>query len=211
MAITKKQKEVYDYIQTYTHTNGYAPTQKEIKEHFGLKSFGSVQRYLKYLSDAGYIENDYQARRGIIVKQLEGNVSPSLSPMVASSYDIPLLGNIAAGNPIEAIENCDETISVPREMIKGKGKFFALKVNGESMINAGILNGDFAICKHQQTANNGEIVAAVIDGDATLKYYKQNKTSISLVPANENFRPIDVTSSNHLSIAGILVGLWRFY
>jgi repressor LexA len=199
-SITKKQKEVFDFISDYSNTHGYAPTQKEIKEHFGLKSFGSVQRYLKYLVNAGYLECDWNARRGI---------RPSKNTQ-SENNEIPLLGLVAAGNPIEAIENPEETVSVPPQLLKSGSRYFALTVQGESMIEDGILEDDIIICRHQNTANQGQTVVAVVDGEATVKNYYRKRSAIELHPANSSMSPI-IVNSGTFQIAGVLVGLLRRY
>ena len=152
MALTRKQKEVLDFITEYVRENAYSPTQKEIQENFGFKSLGSVQDYIKYLTNGGYLQNDSHSVRGLMPATVQQN-----------SEDIPLLGSIAAGVPIEAIENSD-TISVPVSML-GRGQHYALKVKGESMIEEGILSGDIAIIKHMTDAQNGQIVVAVVDNE----------------------------------------------
>lgn len=209
MAITKKQKEVFDYICDYSSQNGYAPTQREIKDHFGFKSFGSVQAYLKYLMSAGYLETDWNARRGITLasnEETKNTVRPSLDV-----EDIPWLGDIAAGIPIEAIENPSETIQVPKSMMVKDGQYFALSVVGESMIEAGILDGDLIVCRHQATADNGQVVIALVDGEATLKTIKKSKSSIELIPSNSKMKSFFIGPDQDFRIAGILVGLMRSY
>lgn len=199
--VTKKQKAVYDYITDYSKLNGIAPTQKEIKEHFNLKSFGSVQRYLNYLKDAGLLANEWNSRRGLkTINSIHQNQENS----------IPLLGEIAAGNPIEAIENCENFITVPPTMMRKSGTHFGLTVNGESMIELGIYHGDLAIIRSQTTAQKGEIVAAIIDGEATLKTYSPQGNKTLLLPANPDFSPIVVTKES-FRLAGILTGILRTY
>lgn len=200
--ITKKQKAVLDYINHYQSENGISPTQKEIKEYFDLKSFGSVQRYLKYLKDAGLLTNEWNSRRG-----LKTTSDDNLSTLFPK---IPIIGNIAAGNPIEAIESCDDFINVPNSLVKSSGLHFGLNVNGDSMIELGINDGDLAIIRSQPTANNGEIVAAIIDGEATLKTFDRKNNRIRLLPANSKYKPIDVTNIP-FQIAGILTGILRSY
>jgi repressor LexA len=197
MALTKKQKDVLDYITEYVRENGYSPTQKEIQEHFGLKSLGSVQDYIKYLINGGYLVNDSHSVRGLMPATVQQNAE-----------DIPLLGSVAAGIPIEAIENTD-TISVPAMML-GRGKHYALKVKGESMIDDGILNGDVAIIKHQTQAENGQIVVAVIDNETTLKRYFKKAKQVELHPANKTMKPI-VVKDKECEIRGLMVGLIRTY
>lgn len=206
MGITKKQKAVYDFINDYTDANGLAPTQKEIKEHFDLKSFGSVQRYLKYLVDAGYLEMDWNARRGLKVV----NEDESSNGQAAATEEIPLLGLIAAGNPIEALENPTDTIDVPKHMVNDSARHFALTIRGDSMINAGILEDDIVVCKASNSANQGQIAVAVVDGEATLKYYYQRADHIELKPANDQHSPIIITEGD-FKIAGVLTGLVRYY
>jgi repressor LexA len=197
MALTKKQKEVLDFITEYVRENGYSPTQKEIQEHFGFKSLGSVQDYIKYLSNGGYLVNDSHSVRGLMPSTVQQN-----------SEEIPLLGSIAAGVPIEAIENTD-MISVPTHML-GRGKYYALKVKGESMIEEGILSGDVAIIKHQNQAENGQIVVAVVDNETTLKKYFKKAKQVELHPANRTMNPI-IVKDKDCEIRGLLVGLIRTY
>lgn len=197
MALTKKQKEVLDFITEYVRENGYSPTQKEIQEHFGFKSLGSVQDYIRYLTNGGYLNNDSHSVRGLMPATVQQH-----------SEEIPLLGSIAAGVPIEAIENTD-MISVPTHML-GKGKYYALKVKGESMIEEGILNGDVAIIKHQNQADNGQIVVAVVENETTLKKYFKRSKQIELHPANSSMQPI-IVKDKECEIRGLLVGLIRTY
>lgn len=197
MALTKKQKDVLDYITDYVRENEYSPTQKEIQEHFGFKSLGSVQDYIKYLTNGGYLVNDPHSVRGLMPSTVQQNTE-----------EIPLLGNIAAGTPIEAIENTN-MISVPTHML-GRGQHYALKVKGESMIEEGILSGDIAIIKHQTQAENGQIVVAVVDNETTLKRYYKKSKQIELHPANHTMKPI-IIKDKECEIRGLLVGLIRTY
>lgn len=207
MGLTKKQHEVFQFIKEYTDQNGYAPTQKEIKEHFNLKSFGSVQRYLKYLKEAGLLTTDWNAKRGLTLTKEEKDNQNSDS----HEFEIPLLGDVAAGNPIEAIENPTETIGIPTYLVQKKGNHFALRVCGESMIEDGILDGDIAIIRQVQNANTGETIVAVVDGEATLKKFFKNKGAIELHPANSTMSPILVNRDQDCKIVGKLVGLFRQY
>ena len=205
MAITKKQKEIYDYIVSYNKEYGHSPTQKEIKEYFGLKSFGSVQKYLQYLNKEGLLESQWNQRRSLEIK--------SEIPAVESDSDqIPLLGLVAAGNPIEAIENPTNLISVPKYLLKGGFRYFALTVKGDSMIDAGILENDVLVCRSTKEARNGQIVVAVVNGEATVKTFSQQKKSIELLPANKNYSPIVIDETiEDFKVVGNLVGLLRSY
>ena len=211
MGLTKKQHEVYQFIKEYTSEKGYSPTQREIKEHFGLKSYGSVQKYLKYLKEAELLTNDWNSKRGITLVSKTENKNPSIFQKNNSELEIPLLGDVAAGNPIEAIENPSEHITVPLSMLKNEGKHFALKVKGDSMIEDGILEGDVVIIRSERTAQTGQTVVAVIDGEATLKKYFKKKKHLELHPANHTMKPIIVDSSQQVHIVGHLVGLMRSY
>lgn len=212
MGLTKKQHEVFQYIKNYTKKKGYAPTQREIKDHFNLKSYGSVQRYIKYLSEAGMLSNDWNSKRGLtIVDESTGKASSEQATNESYELEIPLLGDVAAGNPIEALENPTESISVPLHMVKKGGKHFALKIKGESMIEDGILDGDVVIIKSAHSANTGQTVVAVIDGEATLKKFYKKKGALELHPANSTMQPIIVGPDQDCKIVGHLVGLFRSY
>ena len=208
MALTKKQNQVFIYIQEYYQQEGYAPTQKEIKEHFGLKSFGSVNKYMHYLQEAGKIEIDWNARRGIKLLDLP---APKFSGPQDYLSEIPLLGDVAAGNPIEAIENPSEHTMVPSHMVARPGRYFALNVQGDSMINDGIFEGDILVCRAQENANQGQTVIALVDNEATVKNFYKKKDSVELHPANDRLSPFTITEDNHFRIAGIVVGLMRSY
>lgn len=216
MGLTKKQHEVLEYIKKYTKDKGYAPTQREIKEHFGLKSYGSVQRYLKYLKDAGHLTTDWNAKRGLtLIKEESSSIKTTKrsTTIIDNPYEteIPLLGDVAAGNPIEALENPTESIMVPNSMMKRSGKHFALRIQGDSMIEDGILDGDIVVIQSAQSANTGQTVVAVIDGEATLKKYFKKKGHLELHPANSTMSPIIVEPQQDCKIVGHLVGLMRSY
>jgi len=200
MSLTKKQKLVYDFICSYRDEHGYSPTQMEIKEYFQFKSLGSVQDYIRYLKNSGHLINDLNSVRG-------------LQPVIKEDSSIhlntiPLLGKVAAGKPIEAIEGAD-SIDVPIHMLKS-GNHFALTISGESMIEDGIFNGDIIVVKQQTNAKNGDTVVAVIDGDATVKKFFKKSQSIELHPANSTMKPI-IIKNKPIEIKGILVGLLRAY
>lgn len=208
MSLTDKQKKVFEFIQQFEIIQGKSPTQKEIKEFMGLKSFGSVQKYLQYLKAQGLIDKEWNARRGIKLSESEG-------PKEDSTISIPILGQVAAGLPLLAFENYEEQILIPKELlgIKNKSisaKYFALKVKGESMIEAHIRPGDFAICEKIEKAANGSIVVALIDDEATLKYFYQFPHGIELRPANPHFEVIKI-KAQEFSLLGCLKALWRIY
>jgi SOS regulatory protein LexA len=209
MGLTKKQKEFYDYISDYIKEHGHSPTQKEMKDHFELKSFGSVQKYLQYLEKEGLLANHWNQRRAVEVKKPTAIIDED-------SEQIPLLGMVAAGNPIEAIEHANNLITVPKYFLKGAYKYFALTVKGDSMIEAGILENDVVVCRSCDTAHNGQIIVAVVNGEATLKTLNHQKKKVELLPHNKNYSPIVVDLTNpdesfNFKIVGALVGLLRSY
>ena len=220
MALTPKQKEFYQYIVEYHDHYGHAPTQKEIKDHFGLKSFGSVQKYLQYLIKEGLLEANWNERRGIqlqdhkLLKEIKKDTLQSSHNQYEDSITLPLLGNIAAGVPIEAIELASEKITLPKSlfpMLKKHERYFALTVKGDSMINSGIIEGDVVIIKHQKTANPKDIIAAKVDEEVTLKTLSKEKDHVALLASNPKYSPIILDGSKHFDILGILVGLVRSY
>ena len=203
MSLTKKQKQVYDYIVGYIDRYGLSPTQLEIKENFGFKSLGSVQDYVKYLKNLGYLQNDPNAVRGLVPTEYDD------VPLRIDLSQIPLYGQVAAGKPIEALDG-HETIDVPNAMLAVGQVHFALTVNGQSMIEDGILSGDIIVVKKQNYANNGETVVATINNEATVKRYYKKHAAIELHPANSSMSPI-IVKNGDFQIKGILVGLLRKY
>ncbi len=197
MHLTPRQKEIFIYIETYIKKNKVAPTYEEIRRRFGFSSFNAVFKHIKQLEEKGVITVLPNRARAITIVE-EG--TPAVS--------IKLLGNIAAGQPIEAVED-DETISVPQELL-GRGENFCLKVNGDSMIGDGVFEGDIVIVNHRVTANDNEMVVALIDNEATLKRFFKKKKWVVLKPSNPSMKPIRVKSGN-FKILGVVVGLIRKY
>jgi len=198
MHLTKRQKDIYQFIEDYLNINGYSPSMEEIGAHFGISSMNGVHKHLKVLEERGYITRMSNRARSI-----------ELIPEVESGNSLPLVGYVAAGQPIEAVEN-PEVVEVPEYLMK-QGDHYVLEVEGESMIENHIQNGDRVIIQKKDYANNGETVVALIDGEnATLKQYYREGRKIRLQPANRTMEPIYVEESR-LSIQGVLVGLIRKY
>ena len=226
MALTKKQKHVLDYIVEYSNTHGYAPTQTEIMEHFQLKSLGSVQRYLKYLSNEGYIEVESNARRGIelltpTLQLYDQTLNKSSSELMTSMTqtpeagrlrEIPLMGKVAAGSPIESSKHF-EFVGCPEIFLKGNKQYFALEVSGESMIEDGIHDGDTIVVEQVNSAYKGETVVAMLGSEATVKKYVPFSDRVELHPANSSMKPIVVAGDQmmDLKIVGKLAALLRQY
>lgn len=205
MSLTPKQNEVYQFIKNYFHTNACSPTQREIKEAFHFKSFGSVQRYIKTFVEKDLITCNWNARRGLLLEEQE-DIRPS-------SYEsIPLLGSVAAGIPMEKIEHPDATVDVPTSFLRPPHRYFALHVCGESMMGAGICDGDTLVIRHQNDARNGQRVVAIIDGEATVKTFEKKVNQIVLHPENPDFSPITIDRGHpSFSLVGVVVALLRSY
>ena len=201
MPITARQRRVLDYIKHYFDVNQEAPTIAEIGKQFGMSSSASVHHVVSTLERAGLIRRIPNVSRGIELVADEAT---------EEKYEIPLLGVVAAGAPIEAVLNY-ETVYIPRDM-KRDGRMFALRVRGDSMIDEQIRDGDFIILQAQQTAENGQTVVALIDGsDATVKRFYGGRNQIRLEPANPNYEPIIVRPSQRAQIQGVVVGVIRKY
>lgn len=198
MHLTKRQKNIFQFIEDYLEANDYSPSLEEIGSHFGIASTNGVHKHLKVLEERGYIRRMSNKARSIqIVSEKQ------------ERHTLPLLGYIAAGQPIEAVASPEE-VEVPEYLMK-KGEHYILEVEGESMIDHHIQNGDRVVIQKSDHANNGETVVALIDGEnATLKQYYREGRRIRLQPANSTMDPIYVAESR-LRIQGILVGLIRKY
>lgn len=195
--LTKRQKQILDFISEYVVMNSYAPSYREIAEHFGLNSPATVFEHIKALEDKGYLRAQESEARSI---ELTGK-----SRVAQKSYELPLAGLITAGQPIEAVET-KETISVPAELVRDENSF-VLKVKGESMVEDGILDGDYVIVERNFYPKNGDVVVALLDNAyATLKKYFREKGRIRLQPANAKMKPI---YAKNPAIQGIVRGVMR--
>jgi repressor LexA len=201
MAITPRQRELFDYLNRFITTQGHAPTIAEIRAHLGLSSPSTVHSLLTALEQEGLIRRIPNAARAIEIIAAD----PS-----ANECEIPLLGVIAAGQPIEAVLS-NETVCITRDML-GRGRTFALKVRGDSMIGDGILDGDLIVVESRQTADNGQTVVALIDGnDATVKRFYRERSGIRLEAANPRYKPILIKPSDRVNIQGVVIGVIRKY
>lgn len=201
MSLTPKQKAFLDFITFFRAEHGFAPSQIEIAKHFGYRSLGTVQKFMVRLREQGLLESTLHARRGIAVKSLKPKLTST------SSLLLPLLGRVAAGKPIEAVETQDQ-IEVPPSLVK-RGEHFVLEVMGNSMIEDGILNGDFVIVKKQRSAERGQMIVALVNDAATVKRFYPKKDCIELHPANPQYRPIIVDSDQSFQIEGVVAGVIR--
>ena len=200
MKLTEKQKAFLGYISRYTEDWGRSPSFEEICSHFGFTSYNTVTTYLKTLEQKGYIRlpNKKNQKRAIEV----------ISPVETRRLEFPLLGRVAAGKPIEAVEEMG-AIEVPPSMT-GQGNHFVLQVRGDSMKEDGILDGDFIIVRKQPTAENGQTVVALINNEATVKKYYKQKNYVELRPSHTDMESILVKEGD-LRIEGRVVGVMRHY
>src|ERR1044071_860924 len=203
MPVTAKQRRIYEFIRRYIDSNQEAPTIAEIGRQFQMRSSASVHAVLTALEREDLIKRIPNVSRGIQIVQKEGGGGDD-------DNEIPLLGTVAAGQPIEAILSHD-TVSVPKDL-QGHGRTFALRVRGESMIDENIQDGDIIIVASQKTAENGQVVVALIDGNyATVKKFYREPDFIRLEPANPQFKPIFVKTPERIQIQGVVRGLIRKY
>src|SRR5512141_2031551 len=191
MNLTKRQKEILDFIRSYRTEQGISPTQREIREKFRLSSFGTVQKHLKRLEEKGALSRQWNRSRGI---------SPAADG--PASREIALLGLVAAGRPIEPFPE-DETIEVPSSLLGKGGEHFVLRVRGDSMIEDGIRDGDLVVVARRATAQNGQTVVALVRGEATLKRYYADGARVRLQPANSSMKPI-TADSRDVTVQGIV-------
>jgi len=200
MPLTKRQKEILDYIHGFIDEHGYAPSFEEIAHSFGYSSLATVHEHLSNLERKGYIRKSYNESRSIEMVPEDGSVS---------AMELPLLGRVAAGLPIEAIQE-RESLAVPLDMVRPGKDNFVLKVEGNSMIDEQIRDGDYIVVSSQPTASDGDVVVALVGGDsATVKrLFREPKNQIRLQPANPSMPPI-VVDADDVMVQGIVVGLIR--
>ncbi len=199
--ITERQQEVLDFISKFTKENGYPPTVREIGEHFGI-SLRAVQDHIAALQKKGFLSQSQKRARSINI--LVDNHSESTTYV----SKVPLLGTVAAGKPLLSEENLDGFVNLAEPFVRPGKSYFALRVRGQSMINAGILEGDLAVVEQANTAVDGQIVVAVIDNAITLKRFYKEADRIRLQPENPDFTPI---YSRDVMIVGILSNIVRTY
>jgi len=199
MPLTRRQRQTLDFLKEYLEVNGYSPSFEEIAQHLNVSSLNGIYKHLRALEERGFIRRLSNQARSIQLR----------NPQDQAGLSLPLLGTIAAGQPIEAV-GASEEISVPEGFL-GKGRHFALRVSGDSMIDEQIRDGDLVIVLERSDAHNGETVVALIEGEeVTLKKFYREGPQIRLQPANENIAPIYVDEEN-LKIQGVVCGVLRHY
>lgn len=197
--VTKRQREILEFIKAFVERNGYAPSLEEIAAKFQLRSVATVHKHLSNLMERGML------RRGSGSRSLEVLEQPE-----KGANEIPLLGRVAAGRPIEAVQR-NETLAVPPTLLRARRKVFALQVNGDSMLDDGIHDGDYVIVEERHDADNGDTVIALVDDEeATCKTYFREGARIRLQPANTAYKPM-VYPEERVRVQGVVVGLLRYY
>ena len=201
--LTERQKAVLEFIAEYQQAHGIAPTHREIRDHFGYSSYGTVYKHLKLLQEKGYLHRDWNQKRGLeLLRAVPG------SPVFEVESEVPFLGYIAAGQPIEAVPG-NETLAVPNHLFEGQAaSHYVLRVQGDSMIDEGIHDGDLVIVLRCEQARAGEMIVALIGNDATLKRFYPEGARIRLQPANPTMEPIFVPA-DEVTVQGVVVGLMR--
>ncbi len=200
MKLTKRQREILDFLSDFIDHNGYSPSMEEIAEHFHFASLNAVFKHLEALESRGYLHRDSNRARSI-------QLSPSAP---ASVSNLPLFGYIAAGQPIEAV-SAPEVLQVPEYLLPGRGDYYILRVKGESMIEEHIQDGDYVVIESRQTAAPGDTVVALVDNEnVTLKKYFPEGGRIRLQPANQSLEPI-ILDGARVKIQGVVVSVMRKY
>src|SRR5688572_18615683 len=203
--LTERQRDILEFIRGFQKSRGIAPTHREICDHFGFSSYGTVYKHLSLLEKKGLIRRDWNQKRGVeLVEKPESERETRES--TANARELPLFGYIAAGRPLE-VDVSDETIAVPQHLTT-RGENYVLKVRGDSMVEDGILDGDLVIIAKREEAGNGEMVVANVNGEVTLKRLYREGERVRLQPANSMMTPI-YAYARDVAVQGIVVGLMR--
>lgn len=209
--LTERQQKVLDYIRDSIRQQGYPPTLREIGNQLGIRSTNGVNDHLRALERKGYLTRMDMKSRTLKLTPA-AFPKPTLAEAVRPDIvEIPILGRVAAGQPIEALENVEDTVHIDRMMIDGAREIFGLRVRGDSMIEAGIHDGDYVFVRKQIEAQRGEIIVALVGDEATCKYYYPERDHVRLEPANSQMAPILIHKNEWRStrILGVVVGVYR--
>lgn len=210
--LTKRQQQTLEYIRQSIEQRGYPPTLREIGEYMGIRSTNGVNDHLRALERKGYLRREDMKSRALrLVDVASQSPPPAKSDDDGDLLDIPIVGRVAAGLPLLADENVIDTVRVDRMMVRGGREVFGLRVTGDSMIEAGILNGDYIFVRKQGTADRGDIVVALIGDEATVKYYYPERDYVRFQPANAQMAPILVRATDFkpTMLLGVVVGVYR--
>jgi len=203
--LTETQKQILEFITEFHERQGIAPTLREICERFGYSSYGTAYKHLKLLAQKGYLRRDWNQKRGLeLLREVPGKKPARRG---AAETELPFLGRIAAGRPIEALPG-DESVAIPGHLLHGRGEHYVLKVVGDSMIGEGIHDGDLVVVERRERADPGEMVVALVGSDATLKRFFPEGEKVRLQPSNPTMQAILVPARD-LRVQGVVVGLMR--
>ncbi|MBT8390294.1 MAG: transcriptional repressor LexA, partial [Ignavibacteriaceae bacterium] len=193
--LTERQESILNFIKQFVQKTGYPPTLREIGKHFGISSTFGVKRHLEALVKKGFLNIESNASRGIALVRNDADFENPFSTAQDDVFiKLPVVGRVAAGSPILAIENIESSMLIDSSYLKNSEDAFALRVQGDSMINAGIKEGDLVIVSPKENTKNGDIIVAMLDDEATVKRLQVNGKEISLIPENENYTPIVVNN-----------------
>jgi repressor LexA len=208
VGLTKRQAQTLDFIRQSIEERGYPPTLREIGESMGIRSTNGVNDHLRALERKGYLRREDMKSRALRLVSQEPEAPANADD---TSVDVQVLGRVAAGLPLLAEENVVDTVRVDRMLVRGGRDVFGLRVQGDSMVNAGILNGDYIFIRKQASADRGEIVVALIGDEATVKYYYPEKDYVRFQPANDQMAPILVRATDFrpTMLLGVVVGVYR--
>jgi repressor LexA len=206
--LTQRQEEILNFIQNFLQENGYPPTIRQIGSHFGISSTFGVKGHMDALEKKGYLNKESNTSRGI---SLVRNFVEEEKVIYSEPPRIPIVGRVAAGSPIMAVENIEGSILLDPAFLNRSKDCFALKVKGDSMLNAGIFEGDLVVVSPTASAVNGEIIVARLHDEVTVKTFENKYNRVRLIPENDKYQPIDVTGKKEFSIVGKVVGVLRWF
>lgn len=206
--LTERQSDILQFIREFIDFNGYPPTYREIGKKFGIASTFGVKRHLDALIKKGHLSMEENSSRTISLTQQS---LQQVRKDADSVIDLPIVGRVAAGYPILAEQNIEGSITIQSSLIGNSENCFGLKVRGDSMIEAGIFEGDIVIVNSQKNAANGDIIVAMLSDEATLKRYERKSQTVYLIPENSSYSPIEVNNREDFSIIGKVLGVFRWY
>lgn len=205
--VTERQRDILNFIRDFQKERGVAPTHREICDHFGFSSYGTVYKHLSLLQKKGLIRRDWNQKRGVELVEQPEDAASARTNSPTNMRELPLFGYIAAGRPLDVEVSSSEMIAVP-EHLTTRGENYVLKVRGDSMVDDGILDGDLVIIARRERADNGEMVVANVNGEVTLKRLYQEGEKVRLQPANSMMSPI-YAAARDVAVQGVVVGLMR--
>jgi len=205
--LTERQRDILNFIREFQRERGVAPTHREICDHFGFSSYGTVYKHLSLLEKKGLIRRDWNQKRGVELVEDPAPARPAAAAEGAGVRELPLFGYIAAGRPLDVEVSRDEMSAVPQHLTS-RGENYVLKVRGDSMVDDGILDGDLVVISPRERADNGEMVVANVNGEVTLKRLYREGERVRLQPANSYMNPI-YAAARDVAVQGVVVGLMR--